>query len=181
MKALLALLGIGVAGTALAAKELNNSPSDFDAVFQKYGAQYGVDWKFLKTISMNESSLGKAKSVARGLAAPYDVEGSKSTDGLSWGIMQVTVTTARDFDKTASAIKLNDPDYSVRIASQFIASLKKQFPNSDRDVAMAYNQGAGNQKKFIAAEKAGTLGSASYPAARSYWEKFRKNYSTLFG
>lgn len=146
-------------------------PSDYDELFKKYGSMYGIDWKFLKRISWIESNTGLNSRVAKGLKNPNDVEGSKSYDGLSWGLMQMTLATAKDYDKLATAIKLNNPSYAIDLSARHIKMLKTIFSN-DRDVTMAYNQGQGNQKKFIASEKAGTLLSTQYPQARDYWNKF---------
>ena len=95
----------------------------FDALFKKYGKLYMVDWQMLKAIAMNESSLGSVKSVAHGIMYPSDIEASKSQDGKSWGLMQVTLTTARDLDPTASAEKLNTPEYSIKLAAQYLGTL----------------------------------------------------------
>lgn len=158
---------------------IKNSNS-FDELFKRYAALNGLDWKTLKTIAMNESTLGMNPRVKRGLIQPSDIEGSKSEDGLSWGLMQMTLVTARDFDKSATAEKLNNPEYSIKLASQFIASLKRQFGSKIRDIAMAYNQGAGNQKRFIQLEMSGDLKRDQYPAARNYWLKYQNNYFALF-
>lgn len=156
------------------------NPDSFDELFKRYAALNGLEWKFLKTIAMNESSLGNHPRVKFGLNNPKDIEGSKSEDGLSWGIMQMTLITARDFDKNATAEKLNNAEYSIKLASQFIASLKRQFGSKIRDIAMAYNQGAGNQKRFIQLEMSGDLKRDQYAAARNYWIKFQNNYFALF-
>jgi len=147
------------------------APDTYDDLFKKYGSMYGVDWKFLKRISWIESNTGLNSRVAIGLKTPTNIEGSKSYDGLSWGLMQMTLTTAKDYDKTATAVKLNNPNYAIDLAARHIKMLKTLFSN-ERDVAMAYNQGQGNQKKFLASEKAGTLLTTQYPQARDYWNKF---------
>ncbi len=146
----------------------------FDELFKKYGSSYGVEWITLKSIAMNESNLGQARSVMVGLKNPKDEIGSRSSDKLSWGLMQMTLTTAGDFDKTVTYEKLNNPKYSIEISSRFIRSLMKQFSN-ERDYVMAYNQGAGNQKRFIELEKTGRLLDSQYPAAKDYWIKYSKH------
>lgn len=157
------------------------SMTEFDDLFKKWGAAFGVDWKWLKTFASVESSLGKHPRVARGLKVPSDVKGSASEDGLSWGLMQMTVVTARDYEPNATAEKLNNPDYTIKLAAQFISSLKRQFGGKLRDIAMAYNQGAGNQKKFLRMEMEGSLTKDNFPAARNYWKKYQENYKALFG
>lgn len=144
----------------------------FDALFKKYGAVNNVDWLVLKAIAMNESSLGSVKSVALGLVNPSDIEGSKSQDGLSWGLMQVTVTTAKDLDPSATAQKLNDPEYSVRLAAQYLGRLQKRFNMLETRwlewVVKSYNQGPGNTDK----ERKGLIDGY----ANEYWARFERNY-----
>lgn len=147
----------------------------YDALFQKYGAMNNVPWQYLKAIAMNESSLGTAKSVAVGLTNPYDIEGSKSYDGLSWGLMQVTIKTARGLDPAATEIKLNDPEYSIKLAAKYVGQLQKMFstvePRYVEWVIKSYNQGPGNSKK----ERAGT----SQGFAQEYWDRWQRNYERV--
>lgn len=152
----------------------------YDDLFKKYANIYGLDWKMLKAIAIVESDQGRDGSVKRGLENPSDIEGSKSRDGLSWGLMQVTLTTARDYDSAASAQKLNNPEYSVRIASQHLARLKKIFsatdPRFNEWVVKSYNQGQGNTLKEMK-----STSTTSYQAARNYWLKYMNAYSSIEG
>lgn len=167
-------------GGAAVKADTANLFTAFDGLFAKYAKQYGLDWKMLKAIAMNEAGLGVVaggieKSVAIGLANPGDVEGSKSSDGKSWGLMQMTVPTARDYDPSATPQKLNDPEYSIRLAAQFVAWLTLQFPSSDPRyiewVVKSYNQGRGNTAKERRGEIAGYAGV--------YWERYLRNYAKL--
>lgn len=148
----------------------------FDPLFRDAGKRYGVDPKWLKAICMNESSLGAAKSVALGLREPGNIEGSKSTDGKSWGIMQVTLTTARGMDPAATEKKLNDPAYSVDLAARYVADLKRRFATSDPRylewVIKSYNQGPGNTAK----EKNQQIVKGY---ADEYWERFQRNLKKI--
>lgn len=147
----------------------------FDSLFKKYASQYNLDWKMLKAICMIESTMGYNPRVARGLIDPQDVNGSKSTDGLSWGIMQVTVTTAKDYDPTATPQKLNNPEYSVKIASQHLAMLYKFFNfvsnRKTEFIVKSYNQGQGNTLKEIQGKTQGY--------ANEYWSKYVNAYKDL--
>ncbi len=129
---------------------ITNKWTRFDSLFNHYGKKYGVPAETLKAIAMNESLLGTERSVARGLLNPKDVEGSKSSDGKSWGIMQVTLKTAQGIDAKATPEKLNDPAYSIDLAAQYIAQLMRQFSKNDprywEYVVKSYNQGPGNTK-----------------------------------
>lgn len=148
----------------------------FDYLFKRYGTLYGVPWTHLKAIAMNESSLGAAKSVAIGLSNPNNVTDSKSSDGKSWGLMQVTITTARGLDPSATEVKLNNPDYSVRLAAQYVSQLRKMFSYSDprflEYVIKSYNQGPGNTKNEIKTGKG---------YANEYWERFKRNLAKVEG
>lgn len=137
----------------------------YDPLFRAAGARHGVPWWRLKAICMVESDLGDAPSVARGLTSPKDVEGSKSTDGKSWGLMQVTIPTARDFDVLATPERLNEPTYSIDLAARFLATLQRQFAEEEF-VVKAYNQGAGNTRKELAGKISGY--------ANGYWEKYTR-------
>lgn len=146
----------------------------FDESFKRFASLFNIDWLVLKAICMNESSLGLHKSVALGLIHPTDIEGSKSDDGKSWGLMQFTIPTARDFDKSVTEEKLNNADYSIRLGAQFVAWLYARFPVTDPRrtewVIKSYNQGIGNTNK----EKNGLI--AGY--AQEYFERFKRNYKT---
>ena len=153
--ALLVLLGIVLflQRDAIAAwwAMTNDQWIKYDKLFEKYGLEFGVNPAHLKAFALNESLLGLHPSVAQGLRYPHDVEGSKSSDGLSWGLMQVTLKTGADWDKSITPEKLNIPEYSIRIAAQEIARLQKSFNKSDSRyweyVVKSYNQGMGNTQK----------------------------------
>jgi hypothetical protein len=119
---------------------------------------------------MTESALGVAKSVALGLKNPSDPL-SISEDRLSWGLMQIRVETANDFEKGTTWQNLNNPDTAVRIAAKFIQWMLKQFPDKKgndltKAVIMSYNQGVGNTKK-----------GKSYAAG--YWDKFNAHIGLM--
>ncbi|KYG65265.1 hypothetical protein AZI87_11970 [Bdellovibrio bacteriovorus] len=146
-------MGSGDKKTAVTNKDFKR----FDPLLKKYASQFGLDFHLMRAICMKESTFGYHPRVARGLAAPSDVEGSKSEDGKSWGVMQVTVPTARDYDTSATAEKLNNPEYCIRIAAQYLAWLSLRFPVTDPRrtewMIKAYNQGLGNTNK----ERNGTI------------------------
>lgn len=124
---------------------VSNDPSftQFDSLFQSYGRQYRVPWRWMKAIAMNESNLGQERSVAAGISNPSDVDASVSSDGLSWGLMQVTLTTARALEgDLIQAPYLNVPDNSVRLAAKLLQQLITRFGIDDRQsVIRAYNGG----------------------------------------
>lgn len=144
----------------------------WDADFKLAARVHNVPWTWLKAIAMNESSLGSAKSVAWGLQFPNDIEKSKSTDGKSWGLMQVTLSTAKGLDASATEAKLNDPKYSINLGAKYIAQMSKRYPTMELRyvewVIKSYNQGPGNTDK----ERSGLI-SKGY--ADEYWERFKRN------
>lgn len=140
--------------------------TNFDDLFKNMATKYGLDWKMLKAIAIIESSLGAHPSVKIGLENPSNVEGSKSSDGKSWGLMQVTIPTARDYDKLVTPEKLNIPYYSVEIASKHLAMLKKLFNGDVQKIVKSYNQGQGN-----------TLAGKTY--ADGYWTKYLNAYRSI--
>ena len=147
--------------------------NDYDYLFIKYGQKYGVDWKFAKRISWIESRVGLNSRVALGIREPANIEGSKSYDGKSWGLMQTTIPTASDYLPNVTAMQLNNPEISIMIGIQHIAFLQRSYPQfSERDLAMAYNHGQGNQLNFIKKEKSGTLKETEYLAGRDYYSKY---------
>jgi len=137
----------------------------WDALFKKYGAQYGVPPKWLKAICIVESALGTNERVALGLKYPA-YEKSVSYDNLSYGLMQLTVATANDMEKGTHFVDLNDPEKAVRIGAKFVAWVMKQFPNEPAStlpekVFKSYNQGVAGTKK-------------GYKGADPYWVKIQK-------
>lgn len=152
-----------------------NDWTKYDDLFHQEGDNNGVDWTWLKAFALNESNLGRAPSVARGISSPSDVEGSKSSDGKSWGLMQTTIPTAQGIDPAATPEKLNDPSYSISIGAQYIAQLQSMFSSVDPRyaewVVKSYNQGPGNTKKEIA----GTGGGY----ADAYWDRWQKNLTQV--
>ena len=125
----------------------------------------------MKRISWVESTLGKNASVKKGLENPNDIAGSTSSDKLSWGLMQLTLKTAKDFDSQVTPQKLNNPDYSIKISAQYIKLLMRYF-TKERDIVMAYNQGQGNQLKFVSLENSGKLKASDFPQARHEYERY---------
>lgn len=151
----------------------------FDDLFKKYGFRYKVDWKMLKAIAMNESSLGQALSVRRGLEDPKDVEGSKSFDGLSWGLMQIAPGVGsreeKEIKKTATPERLNNPEFSIEMAAQLLHYIQSQFPIVDTQweewVVKSYNQGVRNTRREREGLSKGFTGE--------YWPRYKRNYKKI--
>lgn len=152
----------------------------WDADFKREAGKYsGMDWRWLKAIALNESSLGMAKSVELGLREPSNVDGSKSYDGLSWGLMQVTLKTAQELDPSATPAKLNNPQYSIAIAAKYLSRVEKTLaPKIPRShprwlefFIKSYNQGPGNSLK----ELEGIRNEKWKAHVDEYWARFQRN------
>jgi membrane-bound lytic murein transglycosylase MltF len=138
--------------------------SKWDDLFKLYSKDF--PWQIAKTICMIESSLGGDPRVSLGIKDPLNREGSMSEDGLSWGLMQLTLPAAQDFDIIASPTKLNNPEYSIQIGCKLIRRNYRRFQSEEEWTVKAYNQGATR----TAQEKAGIIqGSAA-----QYWKKYQE-------
>jgi hypothetical protein len=153
-------------------------PEDFgenwtkwDQLMQQYCDDAHVPWQWMKCIMIIESTLGLDPGVARGLLHPEDIEGSKSEDGLSWGLLQLRPETARDFDIIANAQKLNDPDYSIRIGAKLLRRLYRALGGVEEFVVKAWNEGQG----AAALEQSGRITGR----ADQYWTRYLANKAML--
>lgn len=140
----------------------------WDDLIRKYSKIYGVPFEWMKAIMMNESNLGQAASVKRGLNNPKDIEASKSSDGKSWGLMQLTLPTAREIEPLVTEVGLNDPDISVRIAAKYLARLGKLKNWDQENTIRSYNGGPG--------WKSTKLGPSM---TEVYYRKFLSNLATV--
>lgn len=152
------------------AQMLGKNLTEFDSIFQSKAKKYGLDWKMLKAIADIESSLGQAIKDKLLENAP------DSFDGLSAGLMQMTLTTARDYDPAANWLKLKDPEYSIELAARHIAKLKtlaESLPIARQTefIVKSYNQGQGNTKKEFQGKSTGF--------AAGYWQKYLVAYEKI--
>lgn len=146
--------GIGVTGDF----------NQWDPILRAYGNQYSVPWRWLKAFDVVESQLGSYKSVRQGIENPNDVDGSISDDGKSWGIAQLTLTTASALNgASVTPQELNDVNFSTELQARLVKQLIYQFGIDDKEgVARAYNGGP-------------NYGAATLP----YWVKWQAALSTV--
>jgi len=162
----------GTMGTSAAKKKVNARTvvtgdlktvwRNYDHLFQTHAIEFGVNWKWLKAIALNESDLGLEGSVKRGLA---------SSDGLSYGLMQVTVKTGKSllggWPSDAEMIPiLNDADQSIWLAAKLLKELRGLVAKAPggatmKNIIVSYNQ-----------SYARTVKGEILPAAETYWERF---------
>ena len=121
----------------------------WDSLFRASSKTHGVPWRWIKAVCWVESDLGRAASVKRGLEFPDDVEGSKSSDGKSWGLMQVTLPTANDVRPGTTVAMLNNPVVSVDCGARVLARNMRAFPKDPTSVFRAYNGGLGFAKTVL--------------------------------
>lgn len=145
--AVVALMGQDASASGLSL-DLGGSDEDmsfyqWDSLIKHYAQIYGVPWRWIKAVCLIESDLGRNPRVAKGLQNPHDVEASKSSDGLSWGLMQVTLPTARGLaGRTISAEELNNPDTCMDLGVHLLSQNIARFGLDDREsVIRAYNGG----------------------------------------
>lgn len=110
----------------------------YDALFIKYANRYGLDWKMLKAIAIKESTLGENPLVKNNLL---------STDGLTYGLMQIKYTTAKFYikDLTLDQLRYN-PERQIEAAAAYLGDLKKKFNGDVKKMVISYNQGETNTK-----------------------------------
>lgn len=169
----------------------------YDSVFKAEANTQGLPsngWKWMKAIAIGESNLGEN---------PLVKMGSWSSDGLSKGLMQLTVLTANDYGKwfpvdqlkkssqnfnqaayDTVANYLNDPALSIKISTQHFTRIYRKFGNTLEHAVKAYNQGEGNMAKEIALRS--SLGVpltghtiSQYPDAATYWSRFVKHLAQV--
>jgi soluble lytic murein transglycosylase-like protein len=132
---------IAAIGAFLFMKSDSDSSSKYDEWFIKYGNMYGVDWKMLKAIAVNESDLGENPRVKAGLV---------SSDGLTYGLMQMKFSTAKYYISglVESDFRTNF-EKQIQAAALFFADLKKKFNGDIHKMVISYNQGETNTKKGL--------------------------------
>jgi len=167
----------GVAGGALALgpgggyAQLTAGPAQQAAILvqaQKWGAAFGVPVDWIMAIAKIESAF---RPGAKNLSSAGDVK-----RGGAWGAMQVTLATAQGIAPALNAHPsasvretmkkwtgrgedLLAVDLGVLFGAFLLAKLTAEFKDFPT-VAAAYNRGAGNVRKMIAAKK--TPGAVAY-------------------
>lgn len=134
----LILFVIAGVGALLFLKSDSKWSSKYDALFIKYANKYGLDWKMLKAIAIKESTLGENPRVKAGQV---------STDGLTYGLMQMKFSTAKYYLKGLTEIDFRtNYDQQIHAAALFLADLKKKYGWSGKKLVISYNQGETHTK-----------------------------------
>ncbi len=167
------LAGLVGAGVLFSRKAFGAATDDsdftrWDSLIKLSSRRYGVPWRWTKAVMMNESSLGTAASVRRGLASPTDVTGSASSDGKSWGLMQVTLSTAREMRPITTVADLNTPAISIDLGAQYLGKMKNIWGLNAEKVVRSYNGGPGWSKS-----------TAGTKLTLEYWNRFQRNLAEI--
>lgn len=125
--ALLLLAAGGVMAATNPPGTVNKYTGPFDAIYQKYGTQFGVDWRLIKAHAQVESSENQFA---------FNTEGSS-------GLMQILLPLShntgarRHFDAgrlpewrdadAAAGTAIFDPDYNVSLAASLIRENIKAY------------------------------------------------------
>lgn len=156
-------------------------PQDYDFLFEREGHAAGVPPLWLKATSGVESDFGRDSLVRAGQV---------SRDGLSYGLMQLRESTARDFDPAVTIAKLNDPAYSIRVAAKFMAWVRSQWdlndPRFEEWCIRSYNGGVGGTQEVRRYLAGGTIDLTRLEATMKreqetaiYYGRWRKIYERL--
>lgn len=118
----------------------NISAGKYDAIYQKYGKKYNVDWKLIKAIALTESS---------------ERPGAINPNDPSYGLMQVLCSGGEVCTNKFPAIpnwngmtrtKLLNPEINVDIAAQILRSNINAY--GTRKAVAVYNKwGARNESE----------------------------------
>lgn len=140
----------------------------WDSLIHEKARKYQVPWRWVKAVMWNESTLGLNRRVASGLSTPTDAESSKSADGKSWGLMQVTLITANEMRPGTSVSDLNNPEISVDLGARYLAKQFRTFKGDREKTIRAYNGGPGFEKTVA--------GQRDTPI---YYAKFEKHLAEI--
>lgn len=140
--------GTSMEQVAVGTASLNSLVKSYSDLFEKYGAQYGVDPNLLAAICMQESS---------GRNLSYRDDGSEYP---AWGIMQIEYSLEKAFakfglDNTGVAWTLQDrldPEKSIQFAAYLISDSLFKYDCDYMKMIQSYNFGQTVLNRIIAAK-----------------------------
>lgn len=95
-------------------------------------SEYGISIDWICGIIAHESSFN---------ANATNLFGGDLKRGGAWGLMQLTLDTARDYDKDITKDQLLIPDINIDIGCQHLARIKKRWGGQLKTVLCVYNSG----------------------------------------
>ncbi len=131
------LIGGGAITAALAFERRmiriqNRNIDESVALVNEIAPKYGVSRQMVLGIISKESSFNPN---ARNLTGKDGVRGG------AWGLMGMTLETARGIVKDATAESLLDPRYNLTLGIAYLAKQQQRFGNDTDLVIAAYNRG----------------------------------------
>ncbi len=103
----------------------------YDDLIQKYARKYGVDPLLIRAVIQQESNWQ---------------ESVMGEDGLSVGLMQITLPLAHDFfGRDSNFTELADPETSINIGAWYLGKLIPKYGTTG--ALASYNEGPGNWLK----------------------------------
>ncbi len=113
-------------------------PAPYREIILRESNKRGIDPRFLLAIMKQESGFRpRAKSIA-----------------AARGLLQLTIDTAQRYSARAGFGNVREddlyrPEVNIAIASEYLAELKRLFPNLDEAVAASYNGGEDNAARWL--------------------------------
>lgn len=163
MKAILILGALFLGAIMFSKKAISGVNDEYDELFVKFGIKHGVDPKILKSISLNESWLGKYTD-------SVTVNGNTTA-----GLMHIELPTARDFMPMINPDELLKPEVEIEIAAMLVKSLMKKYNGNLELVIRAYNGGQGRVAQYLN----GTVNDTWLKNTTAYWDRFKRNMERL--
>ncbi len=149
--------------------ELFNTDYDFnrfDDLFISESLKYGIDPKMTKAIALNESLAGFNRD--------------KEKIGNTQNLMHVTLSTARQFDPSATLSNLSKDAYSLNMGLKFLEYLTKKYDGNEKLVVMAYNGGETRVNQFLdGSYKHSPKAVKAIENMTEYYERYKRNYKRL--
>lgn len=102
--------------------------------------------------------------------------GGAISPASAYGLMQMTVPTAKAYDSSASIQKLLDPDFNVEVGSLELKYLMGRYNGNILKVAAAYNAGPAAVDKWQSAYGVVTDDNIPYQETQNYVRKVVNNY-----
>jgi len=167
---LLALFGVGIWYFFMRSRaqkietKIEGINDQWDSLFVRYGKEFGVNPRLMKSIAANESLLGQFSG--------YEPNGGTR------GLMHIKLGTAQDYEKDLTEYDLYwsvaADENQIRVATKHMKRLLKKFGHDEKKAVQAYNAGEGRIQQFIT----GKIESLPKTTV-DYWDRYNRNFERL--
>ena len=186
-KKLLIIVGVAVGvGALLMSRDVIGSdkdifPDNYDRLLRAAARKYGLSPEMVKSVSANESMVGKFTQL--------------EAIGGTTGIMHIKLSTAQEVDPTVTAEKLKRPEVDIDLGVKYLKKMYdryKSLPEAQRVrfAVIAYNGGPGRADQVLAMERGQAFkplnSKDSYAAfvnakanMDTYWQRYSRHYQQL--